>query len=486
MGTAHLFRSFHLRKAPVGILLVFLGQLSAAGLLCGQQVVIVRHVATPEQSILRARADAALTLAQAQLVGENALAQRLENMIRQCDVVYKQFATRKQIRNEALQDNFDRMFNRIAFHQQLSAIRDDLQRNAVMKRTRVGDPTEAMNDCLERLSRRSFDLGTIPAAKTELSAEQIDAIYLTDGYNTFSAKTGKTRLEAFKWPFLIQRKEFQEQRQQFEELCDQALKEIDASGSPSPETVTGLLGMVDSINRTLDALPLSDSADIQAVEMRWRKEAKAFTREMFRSLASTSKLDPEKLSKFVFTSSTIGELIQHLNSKGLRFARPCEQDANLYASVFFIIRYVLDEYEKSQGAAPTAAQSEAAQPQPQVPQTKEPRVEGPKRGSARALREKSVDASSPRVTLVPPYPPSYPGAPTDRLSVQYAVIELAKQAGLDYDWDQSFKNTNPVCRKWVTPRISQMPFREAMNSILTPLGLTYTLQGSKVVLSRGR
>jgi len=135
MATISGVQFFQLRKRRVSILLVILGQLSAASIVFGQRgVVVVHHVSTPEQSILRARADAALTLAQAQLVGERALAQRLENMIRQCDVVYKQFATRKQIRNEALRDKFERTFDLIRFQQQLSGIRDELQRNAVMKR----------------------------------------------------------------------------------------------------------------------------------------------------------------------------------------------------------------------------------------------------------------------------------------------------------------------------------------------------------------
>ena len=84
--------------------------------------------------------------------------------------------------------------------------------------------------------------------KTELTPEQLDAIFLTDGSNTFSGKTGKTRLEAFKWPFMIQRKEFQQERDEFEVLCDQAVKEINANGSPSPETIGDLLKQVDAID----------------------------------------------------------------------------------------------------------------------------------------------------------------------------------------------------------------------------------------------
>ena len=41
------------------------------------------------------------------------------------------------------------------------------------------------------------------------------------------------------------------------------------------------------------------------------------------------------------------------------------------------------------------------------------------------------------ITLVLPYPFSYAGAPTDKISVQYAVIEVARQAGIGYEWNTS-------------------------------------------------
>ncbi len=31
-----------------------------------------------------------------------------------------------------------------------------------------------------------------------------------------------------------------------------------------------------------------------------------------------------------------------------------------------------------------------------------------------------------------------------------------------YKWDESFKNTDPICRKWVYPEIKNKPFRTAM------------------------
>lgn len=87
-----------------------------------------------------------------------------------------------------------------------------------------------------------------------------------------------------------------------------------------------------------------------------------------------------------------------------------------------------------------------------------------------------------RVTLQKPYPASYNGAPTDKISVQHAVIEVLKQAGLRYNWKESYKNTNPICRRWATPDIRDKPLREALVEILAPVGLEYDIRRKKLVL----
>lgn len=88
------------------------------------------------------------------------------------------------------------------------------------------------------------------------------------------------------------------------------------------------------------------------------------------------------------------------------------------------------------------------------------------------------------VTLTKPYPTADKGAATDKIAVQYAVIELGKQAGLGYKWDESFKNTDPICRKWVTPDIKGKPFNSAMQELLDPVGLIYEVRGNEIVLKK--
>ena len=179
-----------------------------------------------------------------------------------------------KIRKEALANKYERIFDTIKFNQQLADIRSELEQKAVMQRNRIGDLTGEMNHLLETFTRQSLKVNGLPVMKTELTSEQLDAIFLTDGSSTFSGKTGKTRLEAFKWPFLIQRMEFQAEHDEFEKLCDRAVKEINANNSPSPETIGYLLKQTDAIDEKLDSLPLSDSPNVRSVETKWPQGGK--------------------------------------------------------------------------------------------------------------------------------------------------------------------------------------------------------------------
>ena len=94
------------------------------------------------------------------------------------------------------------------------------------------------------------------------------------------------------------------------------------------------------------------------------------------------------------------------------------------------------------------------------------------------------DQLATKVTLTKPYPLSYEGAERDRISVQYAVIELAKQAKLGYDWGASQANAGEVCQKYITPEIEGIPLREALAKIVKPEGLTYDIRDGKIVLQK--
>jgi hypothetical protein len=88
-----------------------------------------------------------------------------------------------------------------------------------------------------------------------------------------------------------------------------------------------------------------------------------------------------------------------------------------------------------------------------------------------------------------PNPPRGVGALLDYTSsgktVQYVAIDLAEQVGLGYDFNRSFAQTDPDCRKYVgRVAIQQRTFDAAMQQILDPVGLRYQVEDCKVVLYR--
>jgi hypothetical protein len=99
-------------------------------------------------------------------------------------------------------------------------------------------------------------------------------------------------------------------------------------------------------------------------------------------------------------------------------------------------------------------------------------------GSTRA----SDDQLATKVTLTKPYPLNFEGDESDKITVQYAVIDLAKQARLDYDFGTSQTNAGVACRKYITPTIEGVPLREALDEILKPEALTYDILDGKIVL----
>jgi len=67
-------------------------------------------------------------------------------------------------------------------------------------------------------------------------------------------------------------------------------------------------------------------------------------------------------------------------------------------------------------------------------------------------------------------------------SVQYIVNDLAKQAGLGYDFDRSLAQTDPQCRTYRSVRVKRATFEQAMAKVLNPVRLRYRVEGGQVVL----
>jgi hypothetical protein len=74
---------------------------------------------------------------------------------------------------------------------------------------------------------------------------------------------------------------------------------------------------------------------------------------------------------------------------------------------------------------------------------------------------------------------------TEKASVQDIVRSLAEQAGLQYDFQKSFAQTDPVCRRWVEGvAIRDKSCRDALEEILGPVGLRYQVENGTIVLYR--
>lgn len=86
------------------------------------------------------------------------------------------------------------------------------------------------------------------------------------------------------------------------------------------------------------------------------------------------------------------------------------------------------------------------------------------------------------VTLKPPYTET--DGPSGKITLQYSVKLICRQAGMEYDWKRSAANTEPLCRQYVDPDFEGIPWEKAMDDILDPLGLAHTFENGKVVLIR--
>ena len=74
---------------------------------------------------------------------------------------------------------------------------------------------------------------------------------------------------------------------------------------------------------------------------------------------------------------------------------------------------------------------------------------------------------------------------SEQASVQDIVQSLAGQVGLKYDWQKSFDQTDPLCRRWVfNVDIEGKTCGEALEQVLKPVGLRYQVEKGVLVLSR--
>ncbi|RJP67851.1 MAG: hypothetical protein C4532_13965 [Candidatus Abyssobacteria bacterium SURF_17] len=88
------------------------------------------------------------------------------------------------------------------------------------------------------------------------------------------------------------------------------------------------------------------------------------------------------------------------------------------------------------------------------------------------------------VSLKPPYTDwkTTKDDPEPRISLQNAARALCVQAGKQYDFESSLRNTDPICRQWVYLSIDDKPWEEAMEELLAPFNITYVVRDNTVAL----
>ncbi|UCG55802.1 MAG: hypothetical protein JSU70_13135 [Phycisphaerales bacterium] len=95
-------------------------------------------------------------------------------------------------------------------------------------------------------------------------------------------------------------------------------------------------------------------------------------------------------------------------------------------------------------------------------------------------------------TSIPVFPPiSDPRLMTEvsffaeRASVQTIALNIAEQAGIGYNWQKSYSQTDPECRKFIWDvQIDNQPLHQALEDILAPQDLTYRIEEGEIVLYR--
>ena len=72
----------------------------------------------------------------------------------------------------------------------------------------------------------------------------------------------------------------------------------------------------------------------------------------------------------------------------------------------------------------------------------------------------------------------------DRLTIQYAAIEICKAAGVPYQWKKSQKLAGEKTRRYIEPiHFENTPANQILNSILEPLGLKYAIDENGIYLT---
>ena len=73
---------------------------------------------------------------------------------------------------------------------------------------------------------------------------------------------------------------------------------------------------------------------------------------------------------------------------------------------------------------------------------------------------------------------------SDRISIQTALTEICRQAGLTHDWRRSYEGTRPACQTYISIDLAGATLGHALQEVVVKHGLKVRVEGNKVWLEK--
>jgi hypothetical protein len=179
----------------------------------------------------------------------------------------------------------------------------------------------------------------------------------------------------------------------------------------------------------------------------------ASVQDIVQSLAKQAGLKYDRQKSFDQTDPLCRQWVRHVDIEGETCAQALDQILEPVGLRYQMEHGVLVLSRQPAGPAPTGE-------------------------SAGEQKPAAADAANPPLERKVKYT-------SEQASVQDIVQSLAEQAGLRYDWQKSFNQTDPLCRQWVSHvAIEGQTCAQALDQILKPVGLRYQVENGVLVLSR--
>lgn len=229
-----------------------------------------------------------------------------------------------------------------------------------------GDPSDDLNWLLEELSAVWLDFKYLPReqaladseADTHLDLQDIHHIRLTDGSQSsgrqFIFRADEAKPLQTDWPFALQGPEFNELREAFEILRDQVLKESRERGGVSHESQAQLMQAVDLLcdkfNKEYPPERRTESSNTYAIYTNGKRFLRTLASGVYRLIESNDRRAFD--GSYRFQGDSLVDLVDHMTSCGLQFAKPEPGDDATYRKLFFGFRHLFTSVESQQPKPP--------------------------------------------------------------------------------------------------------------------------------------